>query len=196
LSRDESAAVQHWALHFLLAFCSCLEIDPTGVDGLIPRCEEELSKRDVSALFRVLPVLLKYAPDTEGLVDALTEVLSHEQPGYHHWAVGSLAQLGSRAAPAVPKLVNLLAKPLEEPPGRERVFVPLFPGPDEMEGTTVREEIIDALGAIGPGAAAALPLLEKIASMEPADTGGTGLDVTAKEAIARIKATGGDSDPK
>jgi len=190
VSRDGSVTTRKSALEFVARFCSCHEIDPTEVEGLIPRCREELSSRDLSVLLPASDVLVTCAPDTAGLVDALIDVLSDEDAGYHHSTVRNLAQLGPRAAPAVPELVDLLSKCFEGPPGRETLFVP--PTGNHMVPTTLRVEIINALGAIGPDAAAALPLLEKLATMEPSETGRTDFDDLAKKAIAKIRGAGQD----
>ena len=205
LSRDDSVSTRRSALSFLLQFCSANKIDPSDIDGLIPRCQEELSSRDVATVLVVSSVLVGSAPDTEGLVDALADVLADKDVQYHYSAIRNLRRLGPRAAPAVPKLVQLLTESFEGPPQDFNRYLSRY-GPHGWDPTETsvagggmtdkadpRVDIIHTLGAIGPAAAAALPLLERIGSMIG---GAPGCHVPAQKAIAKIKATGGDSDPK
>jgi serine/threonine protein kinase len=189
VSRDESKGTREWALESLSRFCRHNGIDPAEIEGLIARFQEELPSRDVSVVLTVSPTLVKSAPDSPGLVDSLVPVLSDENPQNRYSATQNLRLLGSRAAPAVPALVELLTEYLRpsstaRPPWMVHNLQPrggVFTSPD------LRVVIIETLGAIGPGAKAALPLLEEVRSKHSGDRG-----TLAKKAISQIKAAGQD----
>ena len=77
---------------------------PTLQDQLL----EQLRSGDNRMVITVAPTLIRSAPDSPGLVDALSRVLSDEEIGMRIKAVLNLSLLGSKAAPAVPQLVELL----------------------------------------------------------------------------------------
>ena len=189
LSRDESRGTKEWALQFLSGFCLYHGIDPAEVEGLIARFQEELPSHDGSVVLTISPTLVESAPDSPGLVDALIHVLSDENPRNRYSATQNLRLLGSRSAPAVPALVDLLTEYLKpsstkRPPWMVHNLQPrggVFTSPD------LRVVIIETLGAIGPGAKAALPLLEEVRSKHRSDLG-----THAEKAIAQIKAAGQD----
>ena len=126
-----------------------------------------------------------------GLVDALVRVLSDEDAKNRYTAIQDLGRLGPRAAPAVPKLLELLTEYLTPvPPGAanqpdwRRNW-----GPGQVPD--LRVEIIETLGQIGPGAKAALPLLEGKAIGQSMD-----LDPHAEKAILQIKAAKQGDEPQ
>jgi len=182
LSRDESASTRQWALMFAINFCQGNEIDPAEIEGLIARLQEELPSRDVVRIRLVSGVLAKAAPDTEGLVESLTYVLSDEEMLNRSLAMQALEQLGSRAAPAVPKLVSLLTEYLKPPSSdaTSHAYINL----NTMFGrpSDIRIEIIQTLGKIGPAAKAALPVLRKVVSTHAKELG-----KHAEKAIAEIE---------
>ncbi len=186
LSRDESDSTRNWALKFAPHFCRCNDIDPAKIEGLIARFQQELPTHDAFKLLLVLDVLLKNAPDTEGFVDSLTYLLSNEVARNRYWAIQGLGQLGSRSAPAVPKLVSLLTKYLKPPPpsSDSLEYVPTVPR-FRAEGTDLRIEIIQTLGKIGPAAKEALPVLREVVSTHAEELG-----EHAKKAIAEIEGKG------
>jgi hypothetical protein len=185
LSRDDSANTQVWALVFAIEFCRANGIDPAEVEGLIPRFQEELASGDGSRIVLVSGLLVERAPDTEGLVDSLTNVLSDENAWNQGMAIEQLGQLGPRAAPAVPKLVSLLSEYLEDAGGPR--YAPWQYGREASSNPVV--EIIKTLGKIGPAAKAALPALQKAL-----DGRLPMFHEHAKEAIAQIEGTPPDDE--
>ena len=185
VSRHGSSATRDWALQFAARFCGAQEIDPGEIEGLIPRFQEELPSRDVSKILLVSGMLVKNAPDTEGLVDSLTYVLSDENARYRLSAIQYLGELGPRAAPAVPKLGELLTEywwPAPITPGTTPPW--MVPAYGMGAGSDLRVEIIQALGKIGPAAKAALPVLRK--ALEGPYLG---KDPQVEKAIAQIEGT-------
>jgi HEAT repeat protein len=174
-------------LGFLVQFCGGHGIDPTKIDGLIPRFQDELPSRDVSKILLVSGMLVQNAPDSEGLVDSLTYVLSDEEARNRLQAIQDLGKLGPRAAPAVPKLVELLAeylKPAPITPGTNPPY--MVPGWSPGSAPDLRVEIIRTLGKIGPAAKAALPVLrDALEGPYP----GKGMDPEVEKAIAQIEGT-------
>ena len=89
----------------------------------------------------------------------------------------------------MPKLVNLLTEYLEPLPptalGPAYMVHNLEPRGGVMTSPDLRVVIIQTLGTIGPGAKAALPLLEEVRAKYSSDLG-----TYAEEAIAKIEAAG------
>lgn len=188
LPRGESADHANWGLYFAIQFCESYEIDPVKLNGLIPRCQEKLPSDDSSAILAVSQILVPSAPDSEGLVDSLISVLSDETVYCRLEAVKHLGNLGPRAAPAVPKLVDLLSTYLAEgadsslyAPEDWQLYsegTPTGQGPPDL-----RVEIARALGKIGRDAAAALPVLHDLLKK----FSGYARQVDIEKAIAQIK---------
>ena len=191
LSRHDSVSRREAALAIAWHLARVSGDGPAKIDGFIERFQEELSYRDAATIPLAVHTLIEHAPDTEGLVDSLIYALSDEDQTNLIGTLHCLQALGPRAAPAVPKLVNLLDDFRWPPDAGTPEDVPDWNVPG---GPDARGHIIRTLGAIGPAAAAALPLLEKIASMSPAEIGATECDTLAKEAIAKIKGTGQKED--
>jgi hypothetical protein len=158
VSRDDRVETRNWALSFLIELCNAIATDPAELEGFIPRLQEELPSRDVWKILMVSGLLVESVPDTEGLVDSLTYVLSDKQSWSRLLAIRQLGQLGPRAAPAVPKLASLLNEYLKLTSSRTEVRTGRGPPTD------LRFEIIQALGAIGPAAKEALPALRDAGS--------------------------------
>jgi hypothetical protein len=116
LSRNDSHATREWALRYACNFCSGNAIDLTTIEGLVPRLQEELLSGAPSRILAVSYTLIQHAPDTEGLVDALTGLLSDKNATNQYSAIVQLGQLGPRAGAAVPKLVSLLTEYMKRPP--------------------------------------------------------------------------------
>jgi hypothetical protein len=193
LSRHDSVSRRKAALEIAWHLARVSEAGPAKIDGFIERFREELSYRDAATIPLAVHTLIEHAPDTEGVVDSLIFALSDEDPATLSGTLHCLQALGPRSAPAVPALVNLLDDFQWPPDARTPEEVPDW---NVLGGPDARGHIIRTLGAIGPEAAAALPVLEKIASMSPAEISFTECDMLAKEAIAKIKATDQGSDPQ
>lgn len=167
LARNEGNDSSNWALYFVVNFCQNYEISPAEVDGLIPLCQKELSSGNPSKILAATRILVTSAPDSEGLVDSLISVLSDETVDARLAAVKRLGELGPRAVPAVPKLVELLSTYLADGASPE-LYVPegwrsMGGGMAGMEGgPDLRLEIVRTLGKIGPDAKEALPVLRDV----------------------------------
>jgi hypothetical protein len=157
LASEEPGDAGDWAQEFLIQFCGTYGVDAKEVEGLVLLCQEELSSGDSSRVIAASRVLVQSEPDSEGLVDALISVLAEPGVGNRFWATECLGELGPRAAPAVRMLVSLLNVFANDNTGSYvsgdswRVYEPTK--------LDLRIAIIRALGKIGPGAKAALPLL-------------------------------------
>ena len=88
--------------------------------------------------------------------------------GSHARVCRALARFGAGAAPAVPQLVRELRSSMAEEPNTEP------------------EDLVEALGAIGPAAAEALPDLERLAAAR-ASRGSDESDAALSAAIRRIR---------
>jgi hypothetical protein len=199
LSRDDDPYTRDWAVDFLLKVCHVLKIDPTSVDGLVQRLQEELPSKDSAKTARIAPVLVKAAPDSKGLVESLVQSLAEVEPrGTDRTAdrvlmVRLLGELGLRAAPATKQLTKTLVDALE---GRiPRLSRDVVAG--GLQTSDIRMEIIKTLGSIGSGAKEALLTLDEItrgreskfrSPLPLSSEDASQLAAAAKEAIAKITA--------
>ena len=97
---------------------------------------EEVREHAVAALEEL-------GPPPPSQLGELTALLGHDSADVAYWAATLLGRLGADAAPATDTLARLVAKPA---------------------GAADRERAAWALGQIGPGAAAAIPVLKTAAS--------------------------------
>ena len=127
--------------------------------------------------------LISAAWEDAALVAKLTELLSHENEDYHGLAVRALRRLGPRAAEATPALMIAFGAWAKGNP-RGATFSSsnsealVFNGLYLITDSNIGQGIIQAFGAIGPGAKDALPLLQSL--------GDHPLNKFAEQAIERI----------
>ena len=125
-----------------------------GAEGLKPLLNALRSpdlKTRTKAMMYVWESSPRMGPDTiEPMLPALTETVLDVDLNIRYMAILSLKNFGRASAPAVPALI----KALDTFPGR----TPPLQGPERYYAD-VRWVAADALGAIGPGAKAAVPAL-------------------------------------
>lgn len=135
--------------------------------GAVPSNQAELGLRALQALANI-------EPSNELLVPPLLDALQDdEQAEFHTAAIWALGQIGPKAEAAVPVLIRKLQRPADGLPGRRpRDFEPvpehLLTGRgwrpldlDHMSGDLHGCALL-ALGRIGPGAKAAIPVLTRM----------------------------------
>lgn len=123
----------------------------------VPRAKRLLS--DPALRTRAALYLARFAPDTNGVVSALQEAVRSADKDDHLTGAVGLLQLGSRAAPAVNDLVNLLGEPQEVGASASealgRIGKPAIPSLVPKLADTnpdVRRTALHALAVIGPDA--------------------------------------------
>jgi hypothetical protein len=191
LTQSDSTRTRDWALEYLVTWCEHFEIDTSKTPGVRKRLEEELSSKNPQKVSLAARFLARAAPDSPGLVTALTKLL--EERGYQSSALAFLRQLGPKAAAATPTLVRMLTSVLKDGYYVKRPSASGFFGGDSSPGVVSISLVIDVLktiGSIGPAAGEALPLLEEVAR-DPMFIGSKTLSLRepANEAIARIRGT-------
>lgn len=141
----------------LLAEPNTNEPDLIGAGGLLAEIRPDEARRQVALLLpqladpsspsglAALRAIYGMGREAEAAVPLLAELMANDEPHAVSLAAGALGRIGSRAAPAVPRIIERL--------GRLGGY-PVFDA----------ERVVDAVGEIGPGARLAVPsLLELIA---------------------------------
>ena len=158
------------------------------ISGFVPRLQEALKSNDEATVFNSAIVLSRYAPDTEGLANALVRFAS--DPWRQLQALEAIGRLGTAAESIVPQLAEVLKKQVTmsgiggvggSMPGMMGGGMGGFPsmgssGPGM--GTSAGSYgmgygnpsaiplILSTLDALGPSAAEALPILRQFAEQE------------------------------
>jgi beta-lactamase regulating signal transducer with metallopeptidase domain/HEAT repeat protein len=132
-----------------------------AVPALIDIFDNDTPPLRVSAL----QALTAIKPDTKDILPALSRAVQEPKRGMEMHAVAALAELGPGAAGAVPVLTAALVRHLKE---------------RDFNGA---QEILNALGRMGPAAREALPLLRQLEGQLP----GTGLRPAIHDALKRIE---------
>jgi HEAT repeat protein len=159
--------------------------------AVIPKLEAALNDPD-AAVRKAAAIGLANAGAVEKVgAQGLIAMLSEPDPNTRKAAVQSLGTLGEKAKPALPELVKLLQDPEMAPLAAETLghlgdaatgAVPGLIAFAKNGGASARSVTFPALGAIGPAAAPALPLLYE--SLNGADQE---LALPAMHAIARVE---------
>ena len=152
---EQDQAKREWALEFGAWFFvtvsnqdpEMLPLEPTDTFSELMR--EQLETDNPYLLHAVCTALVKCAPDTPGLAEAIAT--RHAYPMSRYW-LALLAKLGPKAAPATMPLVEALE-------GNCRAATELL----IPQRNFMAFEIVNVLARIGPDAKAALPRLRKLA---------------------------------
>lgn len=120
------------------------------------RARQVLIEKDPILLPRAVSTMMSSDPDEPALLSALLKLLENPSIFVRDQAIAHFGSLGKRAAPAVPRLIELLS-------GNEH-WLDASTGPateNPPEAETPRLKIIVSLGNIGPAASTAIPALSE-----------------------------------
>ena len=177
------------ATQLLAIFCANFELSDKAKSSVIPKLQSLFAEREETLL--VAKALARNAPQTEGLVAEMIQVIQRQAPTFTHEPgqleepIMILGLLGPAAESAVPVLSQVLPYWANPPDGRATSINGGHP-----YGAAV---VINALGAIGPGAREALPLLRKY-TPDGIDDQGFGVKPAAKAAIKKIEVPSNSED--
>ena len=76
MSRDSDLNLSRWSMEFAGSLAFALDLEAQHISGFVPRLQEALKSNDEATVFNAAIVLSRYAPDTEGLANALVRYAS------------------------------------------------------------------------------------------------------------------------
>lgn len=187
IALGEKAKSRAWVTNALAVFCSKADLDSATIDSVLPTLQAEFQKGDFETRLTVAMALARQAPNSDGLIEFLVEVLQFDDKENRanrkrnsEMVFRIVEILGPQAEPVLPTLLEILPNWVEVD-GNSKLRV--HNGYASM--------LIQSIGEIGPVAIDALPVLRDYIATDRNSTGLSGQSVAraAKEALAKIETT-------
>ena len=165
VSKNDDATRDAYKLRYILETAAALD---RNNDQLQARLVESLQGDDPEIVKMCMQILVEAAPDTEGLVDRLTQLAKQPKSSVRAQAIYELGRLHRDAKKVVPVLLALVTS--KDRKMFESVTLRTFHFTDHVPIDTnhrfrkdsARRVAIQALGKYGADAAEAVPVLQKL----------------------------------